>query len=247
MQYPKDPVHPEIPENRTRKRSLAVKKLGLIQSLIASTMLLTMLSIVAPQAQAAVVTPADAPHVTSPAFGPLAPGGLIDDEYLGLGIRFSTITPTGIFSDGDVDAWGGVNGSGNVDLIADVTGRFELPGNVLAQTSLISVEAGHSFVGDLLLSVFDVNGNLLGSTLNDDGFGPHGRTLLTLSIPGIHSFIVSTPTGDGWGVDQIEFNDLTPAAAPVPEPTTMALLGSGALGLVAKLRRRKTEGEAVEA
>jgi hypothetical protein len=33
----------------------------------------------------------------------------------------------------------------------------------------------------------------------------------------------------------------------VPEPTTMALLGSGALGLVAKLRRRKTEGETVEA
>jgi hypothetical protein len=75
--------------------------------------------------------------------------------------------------------------------------------------------------------------NFLGFTFNDDGIGPNGRDLLTLSIPGMVYFDVFTTAQDTFGVDQLSFN--TPSG--VPEPCTFLLIGFGLAG-VGLLRRR---------
>ncbi len=62
-------------------------------------------------------------------------------------------------------------------------------------------------MGSLTLEAFNLAGVLIGSTTNGEATGPHGRTLATLDVPGIHSFRVSG--SDTWGMDQIEFGALT--------------------------------------
>ena len=179
------------------------------------------------------------PPCTSPPLGLITPGcGLVTTEYGGFGLVFGP-DKVAIFND-PPDAWGGVNANDIVDFLAPVSGFFVVPSTTTpGLTGFISVEAGLvDSAANILLEVFDMNGALLGSTIGDDGIGPNVRNLMTLSLPGIHSFKVSTPTGDTYGVDQIEFDTPTPAAA-IPEPSTGLLLATGLLGLLASGWRRR--------
>ncbi|PYM93198.1 MAG: hypothetical protein DME04_12720 [Candidatus Rokuibacteriota bacterium] len=155
------------------------------------------------------------PPALSPPFGQLAPGGLVTDQYSGLGLMFGP-RPVAIFNDPPV-AWAGVNANNVVDLLSPVQVSFVTPGTSrAATTNHLSVEVGFAPVGTILLQAFGAGGALLGSTTNDDGIGPHDRTLATLDVAGIRSFLVSG--NDTWGMDQISFGDLTEsgvlAAAP---------------------------------
>ena len=186
---------------------------------------------------ATIITPDSfgGPFCLSPAFGPAACA--LSDEYKDGGLHFSWNVGTAVFEDPPY-AWGGINGNNVVDLISPVNGWIVMPGTLSpGAVSYISVEAGWAAAGSLTLDVYDIYGNLLGSRVNGlDGTGPHGRTLITLSIPGIHFF--SVYGGDTFGVDQIELGEITPAGAPIPEPGTFALLCAG-LGSLILFRRPK--------
>jgi hypothetical protein len=70
---------------------------------------------------------------------------------------------------------------------------------------------------DLLLEAFDAGGNLVGSSIADDGTDPDGRLIAVVDAGAgnnvIASFRVSTPTGDTYGVLRICLND--PGPIPV--------------------------------
>ncbi len=175
-----------------------------------------------------VVTPDSdgGPYCLSPAFG--AAACAITTQYSASGVVFSTPVGTAVFND-PPHAWGGINGLGDVDLLApvDVT--------ILGTTNFLSVEAGFAADGSLLLTAYDSLGNVIGTRVNGlDGLGPNGRTLMTLSLAGIHSFSVSTPGQDTFGVDQIELGQIS----NVPEPGSLMLFGSGLVGLAGVVRRK---------
>jgi len=133
----------------------------------------------------------------------------VTDQYKSVGLLFGP-APAGIFDDGGptrTAAWAGVNRNNVLDLISPVEVSFVMPGtNKPATTKHLSVEVGFAAVGSILLEAFGAGGVLLGSTANDDGIGPHGRTLATLNLDGISSLRVSG--NDTWGIDQIEYGEL---------------------------------------
>jgi hypothetical protein len=176
------------------------------------------------------------PVVKTPAFNPLVPGGEVGTAFIGFGVDYTYGNVEGIFDNGggDEGAFAGINGAGVLDLVSPVDGRIVIPGTTnQGLTSFISVEAGMSLDGALLLEVFDIDGNLLSSVVNGPPPGSHGRTTMTIDRAGISDigfFRISTSLNDTFGVDQVGIE------TPIPEPATIALLGLGALSL---LRRKK--------
>lgn len=197
---------------------------------------------VAGRAQIITHTPADATAtgvVVSSAFSPLAVGGAVGSSLIAFGVDYSFGNVEGIFNDPPL-AFGGVNGGGNVDLLAGVDGRI-VALNTLSQglTDFVSVTAGNASTGNLILSVFDSSLNLLGTASNTSS----GITTFSIDHSGVFDiayFSVSTPAGDTFGVDSVSINTPIRAAAvgAVPEPSTYGLMGGALLAGIVYLRRR---------
>ncbi len=151
----------------------------------------------------------------------------INDQYTQGGVLFEN---TAVFND-PPDAFGGINISNQVDLLAPIKGWIVLAGTTFpAVTDWISVSAGSAGAGSLLLTVYDIHGNFLGSAVNPGT----GVSMFSVSAAGIRSFTVSTPQSDTFGVQSISVGELT--SAGVPEPSTLVTLGSS-LALAVALKR----------
>jgi hypothetical protein len=158
-------------------------------------------------------------------------GTIITSEYDAKGLIFSNGAPTMFDTiDSNIQTWNGV-ADGAMNLLRPVQARIVVPGTggIPAATSQVTVEAGIDELGGVRLEGFDCAGNSLGvvsrASQND---GPHGRSLFTLSAPGIASFRVfsTDATPDLFGVPQINLGETAPCL-----PATIAV-GAGGTGTV---------------
>lgn len=211
-----------------------------MKSQLLASLLLSLSVCVAGHTQIVTHTPADATSagvLVSPAFGPLVGGGTLGANLIAFGVDYTFGNPEGIFSD-PPNAFSGVSPGGIVDLETAFNGRIVLLNSLtLGLTDFVSVDAGISSPGDLLLSVFDSSLNLLGSIANT-GFNISTMTIDHAGLFDIAYFSVSTPTGDAFGVRSVSINTPNAALVSVPEPSTYGLVGVALLGVVAYARRR---------
>lgn len=142
---------------------------------------------------------------------------------------------TGTFS-GHIGV-GGTTSTGQLTYSGDYfIATFFNPANLLelGVTNFVSVRGDTVPDGSTVtFSAFDINNNLLGSDTQTETTGGH---LFSLSFAGIHSVKFS---GSGTvALDDFTFNAVT-SAAPVPEPSSIAMWGLGALGLMFARRKRQ--------
>mgnify|MGYP001806793640 CR=1 FL=1 len=179
------------------------------------------------------------PVVVSPAFGPLAAGGTVGANYIAYGVDYTWAGIEGIFNDPPL-AFGGVNGSNNVDLVSPVDGRIVLL-NTLTQglTNTVYVEAGNSAAGALRLDVFGILGNLLQSAFLNPPTGLNGRFTATITRSSYDIAFFRVSGADTFGVNQVGIE--APVAAAVPEPISLVVFGGLVVGggLVARNRLAK--------
>src|ERR1043166_7003970 len=95
-----------------------------MKSKLFASLLLSLSLGAAAQAQIIVHTPGNAVGVNqTPAFSTLVAGGAVGTSLIAFGVDYSFGGVEGIFNDPPL-AFGGVNGSGSLDLIAGVDGRI---------------------------------------------------------------------------------------------------------------------------
>jgi uncharacterized protein YraI len=193
-------AHHPVPKLFTPNK---MKKLSMAAALCASALLST-------SAQANVVTLN---------FDDVAVETFLNTAYAGLGVTFNAAAAVHQGAIGGVTS-GAQFASGNGK---DNTTALELTFDNYA-TSVGAYNVNYSF---LILSVYDVNGLLLGSA-NTNNFGDR---LFFSNVGQIKTAVFST--GLVYGIDDLSFE------TAVPEPASIALIGLGMLGVAATRRRNQ--------
>jgi hypothetical protein len=182
---------------------------------------------------------------------PIPQSSQLSDHYLSTyDVLFSSGSPyVAVVDLGTSQTTSGTNGIGGstplgiltYDRKFPVVAEFFNPSDPsqLAVTDFVSVRG--DLVGSglpITLNAFDINDKLIDSfTTNDTG----GVTL-TVSAPGIHSVqFLGTMDQDGVALDDFTFNTVGPLSA-IPEPSSMVLVGIGAIALACAGKRGKRVG-----
>jgi hypothetical protein len=114
-------------------------------------------------------------------------------------------------------------------------------------TEISSFSAYFTYTAPLTLEFFDGSSNSLGvvTSLFDANYLSSGNPtneLLSAAFAGTASLIVrGSPTGGSFMIDDVAFE--TSDVAPVPEPSTVLLIGSGLAALAFRKRRRSLPSE----
>ena len=158
----------------------------------------------------------------------------LSDYYAPLGLSFSGASAMGGVILNQAAEFGFMARSGTDFLALDIeagTGSDERIAFASAQ-DMVSIHAATYEAGTFSMTAFDGAGNVL-------AFVSQAATrewqALTLNHAGIRSVVVASTTA-GWAMDDLSF--AAAAAAEVPEPGALALLGAGMLGFAA-LRRKQ--------
>jgi hypothetical protein len=142
-----------------------------------------------------------------------------------------------LVNEGGIDFAGSLSGHGLFDIErqkdAPLVIRFSAP------ISTIALDFGVDAGGTATLSAFQ--GGLQGLLLARSTFSSTVRDLSPFgfghaTFSGDFDTIVVTRSTFDFGVDNVDF---TPAAAAVPEPASLILLGTGIAGMIGKARRRR--------
>ena len=178
----------------------------------------------------------------------------IGNNYLALGV---SVTGAALVNLGYGHTASGTNGlsgissRGGVDYGSPFSFEFFSPTNssIAAATDYFSIapdRAGGS-ENTVTLTAYDFTGQLVGTRSFVENSGFPG-TLELSGIGDFHKVVVfaslANQNSGGIGMDLVTYGNLSPIAAPVPEPETYAMMlaGLGLLGVMARRRKQKLNG-----
>ena len=180
-----------------------------------------------------------------PYSGTIAPNSVIDDEYISLGVVFSSIdsgpvavadSTTQIAGISSPNVLVGTTSSTNfstggpifIDFVDPLTG---LPG-VTTRVGAFSLDVD---IAPVSFTAFDLAGNALETVFFSVGGDGSADFAGIFRAEGISSVAINDPRADFFAIDNFIFEPVN----PIPVPAAIWLFGTALIGLVGINRRRK--------